>query len=160
MLAGLGVAGFIIGFALQETLGNFAAGLMILFYRPFDEGDMVKAADVFGKVHKMSLVSTTILTIDNQTLIVPNGKIWGDVICNVTNENIRRVDLVFGVAYNANIPHVEAVLQKIIGNHDKILKDPEPVIKVHHLGDSSVNFVVCPWVLTEDYWTVHWDLTR
>lgn len=160
VLAGLGVAGFILGFALQETLGNFAAGLMILFYRPFDEGDMVKVADIFGKVHKMSLVSTTILTIDNQTLIVPNGKIWGDVICNLTNETQRRVDLKFGVAYNSDISHVEKVLQEIVDEHNKILKEPAPTIKVHELGDSSVNFVVRPWVKTEDYWTVYWDLTR
>ncbi len=160
MIAGLGVAGFILGFALQETLGNFAAGLMILFYRPFDEGDMVEAAGVFGKVNRMSLVSTTILTIDNKTLIVPNGKIWGDVICNVTNENIRRVDLVLGVSYDAEIPHVEDIIQTMVNAHPKILKDPAPTIKVHEWGDSSVNFVVRPWVATEDYWEVHWDLTR
>ncbi len=160
MIAGLGVAGFILGFALQETLGNFAAGLMILFYRPFDEGDMVEAAGVFGKVHRMSLVSTTILTIDNKTLIVPNGKIWGDVICNVTNENIRRVDLVLGVSYDAKIPHVEDIIQTMVNAHPKILKDPAPTIKVHEWGDSSVNFIVRPWVATEDYWNVHWDLTR
>lgn len=160
MIAGLGVAGFILGFALQETLGNFAAGLMILFYRPFDEGDMVEAAGVFGKVHRMSLVSTTILTIDNKTLIVPNGKIWGDVICNVTNEDVRRVDLLLGVSYDANIPHVEEIIQAIVDSHPKILKEPATTIKVHEWGDSSVNFVVRPWVATEDYWTVHWDLTR
>jgi small conductance mechanosensitive channel len=160
MIAGLGVAGFILGFALQETLGNFAAGLMILFYRPFDEGDMVEAAGVFGKVSKMSLVSTTILTIDNKTLNVPNGKIWGDVICNITNEDMRRVDLVFGVAYDADIPHVEEIIATMVEEHPKILNDPAPTIKVNELGDSSVNFIVRPWVATEDYWNVHWDLTR
>jgi small conductance mechanosensitive channel len=160
LLAGLGVAGFILGFALQETLANFAAGLMILFYRPFDVGDMIEAAAVKGKVNNMSLVSTTILTIDNQTLIIPNGKIWGDVIRNVTAQTMRRVDMVFGIAYSDDIPHAETVLQSILKEHDKVLEDPEPVVRLHELGDSSVNFVVRPWVNTDDYWDVYWDVTR
>jgi small conductance mechanosensitive channel len=160
LLAGLGVAGFIVGFALQETLANFAAGLMILFYRPYDVGDMVEAATVFGKVHHMSLVSTTILTIDNQTLIVPNGKIWGDVIKNVTAQNVRRVDMKFGISYTDDIPKAEGIMESILEKHDKILDDPEPVVKLHELGESSVNFVVRPWVKTDDYWDVYWDVTR
>jgi len=160
LLAGLGVAGFIVGFALQETLANFAAGLMILFYRPYDVGDMVEAATVFGKVHHMSLVSTTILTIDNQTLIVPNGKIWGDVIKNVTAQKVRRVDMMFGISYSDDIPKSEAILESILKKHDMVLDDPEPMVKLHELGDSSVNFVVRPWVKTDDYWDVYWDVTR
>ncbi len=131
-----------------------------LLYGPFDKGIIVEVAGVLGKKYLMSLVSTTILTIDNKTLIVPNGKIWGDVICNVTNENIRRVDLVLGVSYDAKIPHVEDIIQTMVNAHPKILKDPAPTIKVHEWGDSSVNFIVRPWVATEDYWNVHWDLTR
>ena len=104
--------------------------------------------------------STTILTLDNKTLIVPNGKIWGDVITNVTAQRIRRVDLVFGISYGDDIQEAENVLWSIVKEHPKVLADPEPVVKVHELGDSSVNFVVRPWVLRDDYWDVHWDFTR
>jgi len=161
ILAGLGVAGFIVGFALQDTLSNFAAGAMILIYRPYDVGDMIEAAGgVFGKVNHMSLVSTTILTIDNQTLVVPNSKIWGDVITNVTAQRERRIDMVFGISYTDDIPKAERILESILEQHPKVLKDPEPIVKLHNLGDSSVDFVVRPWVRTEDYWDVHWDVTR
>ena len=160
ILAGLGIVGFIIGFALQETLGNFAAGAMILVYRPFDVGDFIEAAGAFGKVSAMSMVSTTILTIDNQTLIIPNGKIWGDVIKNVTGQTVRRVDMTFGVSYTDDIPHTEKVLASILDEHPKVLDDPEPLIKLHTLGESSVDFIVRPWVKTDDYWDVYWDVTR
>jgi len=160
MLAGLGVAGFIVGFALQDSLGNFASGAMILMYRPFDVGDLVEVTGASGLVQKMNLVSTTIVTLDNQTLVVPNSKIWGDVIKNVTAQKARRVDLEFGIAYDDDIDLAERVLGEIVSAHDKILEDPEPNIKLHTLGDSSVNFIVRPWVKTEDYWDVYWDLTR
>ena len=160
LLAGLGVVGFIIGFALQDTLSNFAAGMMILIDRPYDVGDMVDAGTVFGKVSKMSLVSTTILTIDNQTIIIPNSKIWGDVIKNVTAQDLRRVDMTFGISYTDDIPKAEQVLMGILKDHDKVLDDPEPAVKLHELGDSSVDFVVRPWVKVDDYWDVYWDVTR
>jgi small conductance mechanosensitive channel len=161
MLAGLGIAGFVLGFALQDTLANFAAGTMILAYRPYDVGDMIEcAAGVFGKVSAMSLVSTTILTIDNQTRVVPNGKIWGDVITNVSAQKQRRVDLVFGISYDDDIPKTEKVLREILAEHPSVLKEPEAVVKLNELGDSSVNFIVRPWVLRDDYWDVHWDILR
>jgi small conductance mechanosensitive channel len=160
LLAGLGIAGFVIGFALQDTLSNFASGLMILFYRPFDVGDTVEAGGVFGKVNHMSLVNTTFLTFDNQTIILPNNLVWGGVIKNVTAQKHRRVDLTFGVSYTDDIPKVERVLQEIIAAHDKILDDPEPTIKLHELAESSVNFIVRPWVESDDYWDVYWDLMR
>ena len=160
MLAGLGVAGFVVGFALQDTLGNFAAGGMILIYRPYDVDDFVEVAGASGLVKKMSLVSTTITTFDNQTLVVPNSKIWGDVIKNVTAQKLRRVDLVFGIGYSDDIPLAERILSQVVEDHEKTLSKPEPLIKVHELGDSSVNFAVRPWVKTEDYWDVYWDLTR
>jgi small conductance mechanosensitive channel len=160
-LAGLGIAGFVLGFALQDALGNFAAGAMILAYRPYDVGDLIDCAGgVFGRVSDMNLVSTTILTLDNQTRVVPNGKIWGDVITNVTAQKVRRVDLVFGIAYQDDIPKAEAVLASVIKEHPLVLEDPEPMVKVHELGDSSVNFVVRPWCARDDYWDVHWDVTR
>ena len=160
LLAGLGVAGFIVGFALQDTLANFASGLMILLYRPFDVGDLVETGGVFGKVQDMSLVNTTILTVDNQTLVVPNSKIWGDVIKNVTAQNVRRVDMVFGIGYADDIPKAEGILGDIVTRHEKVLEEPAPVVKLHELGDSSVNFVVRPWVKRDDYWDVYWDITR
>ena len=160
VLAGMGVAGFVIGFALQDTLSNFASGMMILFYRPFDVGDVVEAGGVAGTVNHMSLVSTTILTFDNQTLVVPNNKIWGDVIKNVTAQRTRRVDLLFSISYDADINAAEKILQDIVSTDKRVLAQPEPVIKLHQLADSSVNFVVRPWVSTGDYWAVYWDITR
>ena len=160
LLAGLGIAGFVIGFALQDTLSNFAAGMMILFYRPFDVGDVVEAGGVFGTVNSMSLVNTTILTFDNQTLVVPNNKIWGDVIKNLNSQRQRRVDMMFGVSYADDIPLVERLLNEVVASHELVLAHPEPVIRLHELGDSSVNFIVRPWVNSEDYWAVYWDITR
>ena len=160
MLAGLGVAGFIVGFALQDTLGNFASGGMILIYRPYDVDDYVEVAGAAGLVKKMTLVSTTIVTFDNQTLVIPNSKIWGDVIKNVTHQRVRRVDMEFGISYGDDIDKAQSVLQSVIDEHDKILPKPEPLIVVNSLGDSSVNIAVRPWVRTEDYWSVYWDLTK
>ena len=160
MLAGLGVAGFVVGFALQDSLSNFAAGGMILIYRPYDVDDFVEIAGASGLVKKMSLVSTTIATFDNQTLVVPNSKIWGDVIKNVTAQKVRRVDLEFGIGYSDDIEHAERVLEDILDNNEMVLKKPEPMIKLHALADSSVNFAVRPWVKTDDYWDVYWDITR
>ena len=160
MLAGLGVAGFIIGFALQDSLGNFAAGAMILIYQPYDVDDFVEVTGASGLVRKMNLVSTTITTFDNQTLVVPNSKIWGDVIKNVTAQKVRRVDLEFGIGYNDDIELAEKVLHEIVTASKKVLKKPEPNIRLHTLADSSVNFIVRPWTKTDDYWDVYWDITR
>ncbi|WP_455207250.1 mechanosensitive ion channel domain-containing protein [Kaarinaea lacus] len=160
LLAGLGVVGFVVGFALQDSLSNFAAGMMILMYRPFDVGDLIEAGGVSGKVSHMSLVNTTILTLDNQTIVVPNNKIWGDVVKNVTAQTMRRIDMVFGVSYTDDIPKTEKVLQEILDSHEKVLTDPAPIVRLHELADSSVNFIVRPWVNKEDYWEVYWDVTR
>ena len=160
LLAGFGVVGFILGFAMQDSLSNLAAGMMILINRPYDVGDMVDIGGVFGKVEHMSMVSTSILTIDNQKLVVPNSKIWGDVIKNVTYQKVRRVDMTFGISYTDDIPHAEQVLKDILDKHELVLDDPEPMVRLHTLGESSVDFVVRPWVKTEDYWDVYWDVTR
>ena len=160
LLAGLGIAGFIIGFALQDTLSNFASGVMILLYRPFDVGDTVDAGGVRGKVSSMSLVNTTFMTFDNQSLVVPNNSIWGAVITNVTAQRTRRVDLMFGISYSDDIDKAEKVLHEIVEAHDAVLDDPEPMIRLHELGESSVNFIVRPWVKTDDYWSTYWDITK
>ena len=160
LLATIGAAGFIVGFALQGTLSNFAAGILILVYRPYDVGDLVDIGGTFGTVEAMTIVSTTLRKLDNQKVIVPNNMIWGDIITNVTGTSKRRVDMVFGIGYSDDIAKAQKILEEILANHAAILKDPEPIVRVHELGDSSVNFVVRPWVETENYWDVHWDITR
>ena len=160
VLAGLGIAGFVLGFALQDSLANFAAGAMILMYSPFDLGDAVEVAGVTGTVSGMSLVSTTILTPDNQRIIVPNSKIWGDVIKNITAEEHRRVDMEFGIGYADDLARAEAVLREVVGRHPMVLEDPAATIRLSRLGESSVDFVVRPWCRTEDYWEVRSDILR
>jgi small conductance mechanosensitive channel len=160
LLAGLGIAGFIIGFALQDTLSNFASGLMILVYRPFDVGDFVDAGGVRGRVDRMSLVNTTFKTLDNQVIVVPNNLIWQQVITNLTAQRTRRVDLTFGISYSDDIDKAKAILWDILEKHDAVLKSPEPKIRVGALGESSVDLLCRPWVRTDDYWETYWDLTE
>jgi small conductance mechanosensitive channel len=160
LLAGLGVAGFIVGFALQDTLGNFASGVMILLYRPYDVSNLIEVGGVLGKVDKMNLVSTSLKTVDNQLIVIPNNKIWGDVIKNVTAQKRRRVDMVFGISYTDDIPKAEKILEDILKSNDRVLDEPGALVRLHTLGDSSVDFVVRPWVKSEDYWDVYWDVTR
>jgi len=160
LLAVVGAAGFVIAFALQDSLSNFASGLMILFFRPFDVGDVVDAGGVSGKVTTMNLVSTTIKTFDNKDMLVPNNKIWNDVITNATGVDTRRVDMEFGIGYDDDIDKAQAILEDIVTAHPKVLKDPEPTIRMHTLADSSVNFVCRPWARTADYWDVYWDVTK
>jgi small conductance mechanosensitive channel len=160
LLAGLGIMGFIIGFALQDSLSNFASGMMILMYRPFDVGDFVEVAGVKGKVDNMSLVNTTFLTFDNQKLVVPNNMVWQSVIANYTDQSTRRVDLTFGISYSDDIDKAETVIREVLAGYETILEEPEPVIKVGALGESSVDLIVRPWVRTEDYWNTYWDLTK
>lgn len=160
VLAVIGAAGFVIAFALQNSLSNFASGLLMLIYRPFDIGEVVNVAGVLGKVESMHLLSTQLRTPDNQLLIVPNNSVWGGVITNITGITQRRVDLVFGIGYSDDIDKAQRILEDITNSHEKVLKDPAPVVKLHELADSSVNFVVRPWVKPEDYWEVYWDITR
>jgi len=159
-VAAIGAAGFVIGFALQGTLSNFAAGVLILLYRPYDLGDVVSVAGVTGTVESMSLVSTSIKTPDNQTVIIPNNSIWGGIITNITGNDTRRVDMTFGIGYEDDIGRAQEALLDILKNHPLVLDDPEPVVKLHELADSSVNFVCRPWARTSDYWSVYWDITR
>lgn len=159
-LAAIGAAGFIIGFALQGTLSNFAAGIMILLYRPYDIGNFVNVAGVNGTVSAMTLVSTTLTLPDNQTVVIPNNSIWGGIITNVTGSETRRIDMVFGIGYDDDIAKAQSILEKIVKDHPLVLGSPEPVIRVNELADSSVNFVCRPWAKTSDYWTVYWDITQ
>jgi small conductance mechanosensitive channel len=160
LLAVITAAGFVIGLALQGTLSNFASGLLLLFYRPFDVGDAIDAGGVAGSVKDMNLMSTRIQTWDNKSMIVPNNSIWGSVITNISRTDRRRVDLTFGIAYSDSIDKAQAILEKIVADHPKVLKDPAFTVRLHELGESSVNFVVRPWVLPANYWEVYWDVTR
>lgn len=160
ILAGAGVVGFVVGFALQDTLSNFAAGIMILMYRPFDVGDVITAAGETGKVSDLTLVSTTLLTGDNQKLIVPNSKIWGSTIRNITAQDTRRIDFTIGVGYDDDLDKVQAVLLEVASAHELVLKDKDVQVQAHTLNESSVDFIVRPWVKSGDYWTVYFDLTK
>ncbi|MFV1959703.1 MAG: mechanosensitive ion channel family protein, partial [Planctomycetota bacterium] len=160
LLAAIGAAGLVIGFALQGVLSNFASGVMILLYRPYDLGDVIDAGGVTGKVAAMSLVSTTMKTPDNQVVVVPNSSIWGSVITNITGSDTRRVDMLFGVGYDDDLNKAEKILEEIVTADPRVLKDPAPVVVVGELADSSVNFHVRPWTKTSDYWDVFFDVTR
>ena len=159
-LAAIGAAGFMIGLALQGTLSNFASGIMILLYRPYDIGEVISVSDVTGTVETMTLVSTTIVTGDNRAITIPNNSIWSDVITNITGKETRRVDLEFGIGYDDSIDEAMRVIEEVVTAHPLVLDNPAPVIKCSKLSDSSVNFVVRPWTRTSDYWSVYWDVTK
>ena len=156
----IGAAGLAIGFALQGSLSNFAAGILILVLRPFRVDDYILGAGESGTVKKIQLFTTELATPDNIKVMVPNSKLFGDVIKNVTAYDTRRVDLVIGIGYSSDIQKAYDVMMDIITKDSRILSDPPPQIAVSELADSSVNFVVRPWVKKEDYWPVKFDLTR
>ncbi len=160
LLAVIGAAGFVVAFALQDSLGNFASGILILLFRPFDVGDLVNIGGILGKVKSVNLLSVQILTPDNQMVIVPNNNVWSGSITNVTGSDTRRVDLIFGISYDDDIDKAQRIMEDIVNQHERVLKEPEPTVQLHELADSSVNFICRPWVRTEDYWTVYWDVTR
>ncbi|MCP4383742.1 MAG: mechanosensitive ion channel family protein [Hyphomicrobiales bacterium] len=159
LFAVVGGASFIVAFALQDSLSNLASGLMIMVNRPFDEGDYVDIGGVAGTVKAVSIVATRVNTPDNQVIVIPNSQVWGNVITNVTASDTRRVDLVFGIGYEDDIAKAIAVIDEAVKAHPLTLEEPEPTIVVGALADSSVNILCRPWVKTEDYWTVFWDLT-
>lgn len=158
LVAVVGAAGLAIGLALKDSLGNFASGVMILIFRQFRAGDLIEAAGIIGVVESLNLFSTQLRTGDNKTVFVPNGKLVGDNIINYSMKGTRRLDLVIGVSYSADLSQVRDLLQEILDDDGRILKDPAPTIGVLELADSSVNFAVRPWVDIGDYWPVHFDL--
>ncbi len=159
-LALIGGGAFIAAFALQDTLSNFAAGIMLLFYRPFDVGDAVEVGGIAGSVDNVSLVSTTIRTFDNKKVLVPNKKVWGETITNITGMPTRRVDMVFGISYDDDVDQAQEILERIVEEHELTLEIPEPAIHLNELADFSVNFICRPWAKTADHWTVYWDITK
>jgi len=158
LIAVVGAAGLAIGLALKDSLGNFAAGIMILIFKQFKAGDLIDAAGVLGVVETLNIFSTQMRTADNKTIFVPNGKLIGDNIINYSTKPTRRVDLVIGVSYKADLSHVKSVLEDLLTSESRILKDPAPTIGVLELADNSVNFAVRPWVEAADYWGVYFDL--
>lgn len=156
-IAILGAAGLAIGLALQGSLANFAAGFLLIIFRPFKVGDVVEAAGVTGKVDVIQIFTTTLKTPDNKTIIVPNAKLAGDNIINYSTQKTRRVDMTVGVSYDADLKEVRNILEDIVSKDERILKDPEHLIAVGELADNSVNFFVRVWVKSEDYWNVYFD---
>ena len=159
-IAILGAAGLAVGLALQGSLSNFAAGFLLIIFRPFKVGDLVEAAGVFGVVEAIQIFTTQLKTPDNKTVIIPNAKLTDDNIVNWTVKGTRRVDMVFGIGYDDDIDKARSLMAEIIAEDSRILEAPAPQISVSELADSSVNFVVRPWVKVEDYWGVHFDLTE
>ena len=156
-IALIGAAGLAIGLALQGSLQNLASGVMLIVFRPFTIGDLVDAGGVMGVVEEIGIFSTKMRTGDNREIIIPNGSIFGGTITNVSARDTRRVDMVFGIGYGDDIKKAKELIQNILDNDSRVLKDPAPLIVVGELGDSSVNFNVRPWCKTGDYWGVYFD---
>jgi small conductance mechanosensitive channel len=160
VIAVLGAAGLAIGLALQGSLQNFAAGFMLLIFRPFKGGDFVETAGTSGVIEKIGIFSTTLHTGDNKQVIIPNGTIYSSNIINYSARGTRRIDMVFSIGYDDDIRRARDVIAKVISEDERVLPEPTPLIAVGELGASSVNFFVRPWVNSGDYWPVKFDLTE
>lgn len=160
LIAGLGVTGFILGFAFQESLGNLAAGMMIALNQPFKVGDYVLAGGIEGTVQELNMMAATLMTGDNKRVTVPNKVIWGTPITNFTAVDRRRVEIGIGIAYGADIGKAKRVALEVLTAHPLVLKDPAPIAEVLSLGDSAVNLVLRPWVRPGDYWTVFFSVNQ
>jgi len=160
LVALIGAAGLAIGLSLQSSLANFAAGVMLIIFRPFTKGDFVEAGGAMGSVDRISIFTTTLTTPDNKEVIVPNGSILSSNITNFSARPTRRVDMVFGISYDDDIRKAKQLLEEIISADDRVLPEPAPVVALGELADSSVNFLVRPWAKAEDYWGLLWDTTE
>jgi small conductance mechanosensitive channel len=160
LIAVMGAAGLAVGLALQGSLANFASGVLIVVFRPYKVGDWVEAAGISGAILQVQILTTVMKTGDNKEIIVPNGQIMSSIITNYSANDTRRVDMVIGVSYDDDLDKVRQTIKSLIDADDRILKDPECLIAVSELADSSVNFNVRPWVSTSDYWAVKFDLTE
>ena len=160
LVALLGAAGLAVGLALQGSLANFAAGILLIIFRPFKVDDLIEAAGVTGIVEKIEIFTTHLKTLDNKAIIVPNSKLTGDNITNFTKKDIRRVDLIAGVSYEDDIDKVKAAINDVLSSEELVLKDPAPTVAVFEMADSSVNFVVRPWTRTENYWDTYFNVTE
>lgn len=158
MLAVFGAAGLAVGLALRDSLSNFAAGVMLIVYRPFRVGDFIEAGGISGVAEEIRIFSTVMRTPDNRQIIVPNGQISNGVIINFNAKPTRRIDLVLGISYGDDIHKAKGIIGRILSEDGRVLTDPEPLVALGELGESSVNINVRPWVKTEDFWTVRADL--
>ena len=159
-IAILGAAGLAIGLALQGSLANFAAGFLMIIFRPFKVGDLIEGAGTTGTVEEIQIFTTMLKTPDNKTVIVPNSKMTADNIVNYTAKGTRRVDMVVGIGYESDIDKAREIMEELAANDDRVLKEPAPTVAVVELADNSVNFVFRPWVNASDYWSVWFDLTE
>lgn len=159
-IAVLGAAGLAIGLALQGSLGNFAGGVLILIFKPYNVGDLIESQGHLGVVKELQIFNTILLTPNNKRVIIPNGAVSNGAIVNYSAEGILRVDLVIGIAYESDIPKAKEVLYKVMADHELVLKDPASQVAVSELADSSVNLVVRPWCTVADYWQVYFDITE
>lgn len=160
LIAVFGAAGLAIGLALQGTLSNFAAGVMLLIFRPIRVGDFVEVAGQAGTVAEITIFSTLLNTGDNVRITIPNAQIYGDTVKNYSFNDTRRIDLVMGIGYGDNIGTAVSIIERVLKSDERTLSDPAPTVAVAELADSSVNLVVRPWCKKEDYWALRWDLTR
>jgi|TARA_B110000116_G_scaffold231906_1_gene215061 small conductance mechanosensitive channel len=160
LIAVMGAAGLAIGLALQGSLSNFAAGVLIVVFRPYRMGDFVEVAGISGSVVQVQILSTILKTGDNKQIVVPNAQIMNSIITNYSANNTRRVDMIIGVSYDDNLDKVRDTLRELVNADSRIMQDPECLIAVAELADSSVNFFVRPWVASSDYWAVKFDLTE
>lgn len=156
----IAAAGLAIGLALQGSLGNFAGGVLIMMFKPFKIGDLIEAQGEMGSVKQIEIFTTKLIGLSNKEIIIPNGALSNGNIINYSTEGTRRVDLIFGVSYDADIKKTKEVLMGVLKAHPKVIDTPEPTVNVKELADSSVNFAVRPWCNSEDYWTVFFDVTE
>ncbi|RUM92393.1 MAG: mechanosensitive ion channel family protein [Thiomicrospira sp.] len=160
LVALLAAAGLAVGLALKDSLQNFAAGVMLIIFKPFKIGNYVEAAGTAGIVENIGIFSSQFRTGDNKEVIIPNGKIYQGTITNYSAKDTRRVDMEFGIGYDDDIQQAKKILQQLIEADDRVLKEPEPVIALSELGESSLNFIVRPWVKASDYWALKWDMNE
>ena len=158
LVALLGAAGLAVGLALKDSLSHFAAGVMLILFRPFKVGDFVEVDGVMGSVEQITILSTRLKSGDNKVITVPNANVFGNTMTNFSEQPTRRIDFVFGIGYGSDLLKAKSILEEMVANHDLILKDPAPRVAVHELADSSVNFICRPWVNSADYWPVYWDM--
>lgn len=156
-IAILGAAGLAVGLALQGSLSNFAAGVLMIVFRPFKVGDFIEGAGVAGTVEEIQIFTTLLITPDNKTIIVPNSKITGDNIINYSAKGTRRVDMVFGIGYDDDIDKARTIIMDVVSGDERVMKDPKPVVLLSELADSSVNFNTRVWSKADDYWGVYFD---
>ncbi|MDF1764548.1 MAG: mechanosensitive ion channel [Oleibacter sp.] len=157
LVALLGAAGLAVGLALKDSLSHFASGVMLILFRPFKVGDFVEVDGVMGSVEQITIMSTRLKSPDNKVITVPNSNVFGNTMTNFS-EPTRRVDMVFGIGYGSDLLKAKAILEEMVNNHELTLAEPAPKVAVSELADSSVNFIVRPWVNAADYWTVYWGM--